>query len=108
MRKIGKDRTKKFIKALAEICVKNGGTWDKEGYNAVFETKAGVLKIHASIESIFNIFARFDHPTRAVEIGGRLVDHRLNPYSGKWNFHYRDEKEALSDFESELKQFMLR
>ncbi len=56
------------------------------------ETRAGSLLIHPYADEIdFWIACRFEDVSRAREVLGvkpYQVSGRLNPYSGKWNFHY--------------------
>lgn len=127
MRQIGKLRKAKFLKDFAAILAKYGAvshpehlSRDGQDANYSLETKAGTLTIHVDIDAIFTLFCRFANPTLAAEVAGfelwprknpmdRLIykktDHRLNPYSGKWNFHYRDEEWTLTQFDQELAAF---
>ena len=77
-------------------------TMDEYGYKWKIDTIYGSLLITVHDpeprQKIFNIFTRFENPKRAKE-GGLDV----NPYSGKWNFHYFDSEYALEVFNDNIK-----
>lgn len=70
-------------------------------------TKAGKLNItfkEPEKGELFTIFCRFEEPVKAKEI---LPDsERLNPYSGKWNFHYFNASDLLYRFEKEVRSIL--
>ena len=83
---------------------------------AIVKTKAGELRIHFDLRMFGTIFCRFQDPQAACKVlhgteksyPGR--GQRLNPYSGKWNFHFGDVKaeHAFSEFESEFNKVRIR
>ena len=115
-RNIGKARLKSFHKKVKQIVHEYGGVPEKTkssflSYNFNIETKAGLLgiSIHEDSDldhgtSVFSIFARFEVVKKANDLMGE--NHRLNPYSGKWNFHYGDEGHCLHIFETELRDLI--
>ena len=54
-------------------------------YPYMIPTRAGALLVHLDGD---NLFCRFVDPTAANKL--LTYRNRLNPYSGKWNFHFRD------------------
>lgn len=58
-----------------------------QGFNVV--TKAGKLWLRPDHdgENMLSIYCRFDDVDLAKSILGDGMHNRLNPYSGKWNFH---------------------
>lgn len=74
-------------------------------------TKAGLLSVFYDTTH-GTIFCRFDDPEFAAKVlypGAQVrinSGYRLNPYSGKWNFHFGacTADEAFDQFEREYKQ----
>lgn len=74
-----------------------------------FELLTEVGKLSVTVYDDW-LACRFDEPKRAKELsligpGARLNQSRLNPFSGKWNFHYHPEmrlEDVLLDFKYEL------
>jgi hypothetical protein len=70
----------------------------------IMETKAGLLWLHLDAKpesSLYTVFARFDNVDKANEVLGK--DHRLNPYSGKYNFYYSNLDNLLHFLQVDLK-----
>lgn len=68
------------------------------GYNYVLDTKVGQVKINVATDksAFHNIHCQFDDTNKAFDL---IKDRsRLNPYSGKYNFHYQDETTAIDTF----------
>jgi hypothetical protein len=79
------------------------------------QTELGLLRLSFR-EETGTIFCRFQNPGRASEVLNPNKDsgpvrnyNRLNPYSGKWNFHFgkTSAKEAWTEFWSELQPILL-
>ena len=105
MRKIGKARQAKFYKKVLAIltsfgAVKSNGV--DYGWNLATEAGNLRISIHDEQYSIFSIFCRFDNVAKAKEKLDNFSQSYLNPYSGKWNFHSKDENKILDDFKNEL------
>jgi hypothetical protein len=82
-------------------------------FNGVtLDTLAGPMVIHFSPQFSAAIFCRFLNPAAAQKVlhGNERVyigsGHRLNPYSGKWNFHFGNVSadEALGLFKAEFEK----
>lgn len=66
-------------------------------------TPAGLL--HVTIDDVpegsFTVFQRFENPEAAVNvfrvIGGLLAMQDLNHFSGKWNFHWNEQRPLQAD-----------
>lgn len=74
------------------------------------DTICGVLKIgleQPQQGEIFSIYCRFEDTLKAKEFLPYKMDDRLNPYSGKWNWHSRNGDEMLKAFENELCPLLL-
>lgn len=114
MRKIGKGRQVKFVKKVDKYLKEKGAELSTEwfshstnGYK--LNTKAGILHIGLEYPTnehyCFSVFGRFKDVEKAKKILGvrdRDLDGRLNPFSGKWNFHYADEEQLFALFKMEL------
>jgi len=74
------------------------------------ETKAGKLEIYLHKPNrpskLFTIFSCFDEPKKAVEVLSSTNQSNLNKYSGKWNYHFQDEKDCLEIFLDSLKEIL--
>jgi len=112
MRNIGKARIKSFHKKVKQLVHEYGGIPAKtkltlSGYDYEMDTKAGPLGItlheKSDLEgtSVFSIFCRFHDVKKANSLLTNSAG--LNQYSGKWNFHFKDEEHCLYAFETELK-----
>jgi hypothetical protein len=75
------------------------------------ETRAGKLRVFVDTGDLGgSIFCRFEDPKRAAEVlhpGQKLYPggwQRLNPCSGKWNFHFQriTAAEAFASFKKEF------
>ena len=78
-----KKQRHQFIAKVAALLLDLGA--EPRDYEFTLNTKAGLLKIHPtenSVEGLGTVFTRFDDPKAARELVG------CNPYSGKWNFHF--------------------
>jgi len=74
------------------------------------ETVCGVLKIgleQPERGEIFSIYGRFEDVEKAKEFLPHKFDDRLNPYSGKWNWHSRNDEAMLRHFDIELSPLLL-
>lgn len=61
-------------------------------YEFAIETKAGLLAIAFDVEDRFpTVYGRFLNADQAVSLLGQYGSDTPNPFSGKWNFHYRNE-----------------
>jgi hypothetical protein len=82
-----------------------GGTKDETAfYQYKIKTKAGELLVSTN-DDTGAVFCRFSDPTAAKNtLNGYGALQRLNPYSGKWNFHWSrmDAEEAFQQFKYEL------
>lgn len=71
----------------------------------LFATRGGSLLVTVHCEAgdlLETIYTRFEHPElarRALDVGPQDHSGRLNPYSGKYNFHGWS---ACDDFEAEV------
>lgn len=93
---------KKVHKLLLSLGAKETG---KQFYKYSLETKAGLLwiDIHEPEKSeIFSVYCRFEHPDKAKAVLSKWEQDRLNPYSGKWNYHQRDAAYLLGGLEINL------
>ena len=93
---------KKVDKLLRVLGAKETG---KYGYKYSLDTKAGLLLIttHEPMKSdIFSVYCRFENPGKAKEVLSKWENDRLNPYSGKWNYHQRDAGYLLGGLEINL------
>jgi len=98
---------KKVHNLLTSLGAKETG---KCGYKYSLDTKAGVLLIttHEPEKSdIFSVYCRFDEPDKAKVILSKWEQDRLNPYSGKWNYHQRDADYLLGGLEINLTDIKL-
>lgn len=94
----------RFKQSVADYLASKGATTSRF-YAFEIETKAGTLFVSPYEDWIA---CRFEN----VEEAKRLLGHstRLNPYSGKWNFHYGHEAIAtpfpLNDFATHLEKLL--
>lgn len=95
----------RFNKAVTGYLISKGAT-PGEFYALRIETTLGLL--HVSPHDDW-IATRFDDVDRAKSVLGSGRDGRLNPYSGKWNFHFADGTpvaEALHYFATNLEPLL--
>lgn len=74
------------------------------------DTICGELKIgleQPERGEIFSIYCRFEDTSKAKEFLPHKMEDRLNPYSGKWNFHSQNFTGLLRGFENELTPLLL-
>lgn len=98
---------KKVHKLLLSLGAKETG---RQMYKYSLETKAGILwiDIHEPQKSeIFSVYCRFEYPDKAKEVLSKWEADRLNPYSGKWNYHQRDAAYLLGALEMNLSDLKL-
>lgn len=97
-----------FNKKVEKIVLTLGGEKDPiNWYNWFINTKAGKLyvSVHkAEASDLFSIFCRFDDPKLANEMLPEHLKANLNEYSGKWNFHFRDESTCLNRFTDNVQE----
>jgi hypothetical protein len=103
-RKFALAKQKKLLGKARSLAIEKGAVPTKDGfYEYQLETSVGLLRLSFSEgDSLASVFARFEEPERAVAVIGR---HRMNPYSGKWNWHWgRDDSPelALLSFQDDL------
>lgn len=95
-----------FNKKVDKLLISLGAIETGKGtYKYSLQTKAGVLLIttHEPEKSdIFSVYCCFDEPDKAKEVLSKWENDRLNPYSGKWNYHQRDAAYLLSGLEINL------
>lgn len=111
-----KKQTEAFNKKVERIVKEHGGTANPHGYKWNIQTKAGILLVtvhEPDKHSLFSIFCCFENPQEAlkllIEVGLEektdfLNGGKLNRYSGKWNYHYEDERDALVNFEMNIEK----
>jgi len=70
-------------------------------------TRIGLLKVtlEKQHEHVFTIFCRFSHLDEPKY--SKFNSFRVNKFSGKWNFHYSNEKECLDTFKTELNAIVI-
>lgn len=108
-RKIGKKRMTAFFKGVTTLMTTCGAVLNETDYSLVWtlQTIAGELDItlHKSDltdgTSVFSIFGRFSNVEKAKKKLDALSLNRLNPHSGKWNFHSLDS-DILEQLEDEV------
>ncbi len=109
MRQRDRDR---FIKKAHALIESLGATMgDDDRWH--LETKAGELTLSVDENTIGGpgiVFTRFLEPKRAIKVvpgaHENPVHSTINPYSGKWNFHYTggwQVDDALEDLEHRLR-----
>lgn len=77
----------------------------KTMYKYTLATKAGDLLItmhEAEKGDIFSVYCCFEEPDKAKQVLSKWELDRLNPYSGKWNYHQRDAAYLLGGLEINL------
>lgn len=96
-----------FQQSVIEYLVSKGATHDSF-YRFQIETKAGRLYITPYENWIAACFADVE---RAKQLLGSSLHGRLNPSTGKWNFHFADEalegNVALDCFTSHVERLLL-
>lgn len=100
-----------FNKKVEKIVLGFGGELkheDESGYKRwIIKTKAGELSVsthHPEASKLFSIFCCFEDPRLANEMLTNSNKSNLNPHSGKWNYHFRDEKTCLDIFTGSVKE----
>ena len=95
-----------FNKRVHKLLIGLGANETGESnYKYSLNTKAGELLItthDAEKSDIFSVYCRFENPDRAKEVLSKWENDRLNPYSGKWNYHQRDASYLLGGLEINL------
>lgn len=100
-----KEATKYLLSINAEA-IESQSTFD--WYKV--DTICGWLKIgleQPERGEIFSIYGRFEDENKAKEFLPHKMEDRLNPYSGKWNWHSRDAESMLRHFDIELSPLLL-
>jgi len=83
---------RKLGKLVKEFALANGG--EESAYSLpglpVYDirTTAGMLHVGVDVRSWGTIFCRFEDIEAAKKAVGGGICNRLNPLSGKWNFHF--------------------
>lgn len=95
-----------FLKSMGAEVVREGEfmKWYK------LETVCGLLNIgldQPEKSQVFSIFCRFEDVNEAKKYLQHDYYGRLNPYSGKWNFHSSHFAGLLRGFENELSPLLL-
>lgn len=94
----------RFKQAVADYLASKGATTSRF-YDFEIETKAGTLFVSPHDNWIA---CRFENVEEAKRLLGN--NPRLNPFSGKWNFHYSDETihtpAPLTDFAMHLERLL--
>ena len=94
----------RFKQSVADYLASKGATTSRF-YAFEIETKAGTLFVSPYEDWIA---CRFENVEEAKRLLGNSA--RLNPYSGKWNFHYSDEaihtSAPLNDFTMHLERLL--
>jgi hypothetical protein len=94
---------------LALGAVRNEQTGEYEDKYWFIETKAGQLRMSLDVEgTIWSIFARFEDVEAAKKIIYTGPTSRLNPYSGKWNWHcdFEHGEISLAQFGHEVRTIL--
>lgn len=97
---------KKVHRLLIGLGATQPGKWS---YKYAIETMAGslYLSIHEAEKSaVFSVYCRFENPEKAKEIFGDGTYGRLNPYSGKWNYHEYEAENLLQSLETNLTRIL--
>lgn len=97
---------KRIEKLLFSLGAISGG---KLGYKYTIETNAGLLYINlheAEKGDIYSVYCIFDNPSKAKEVLDMSIPHKLNAYSGKWNFHEFDAYDLFNEFKNNLTTIM--
>lgn len=110
MRKPTKKQQQAFYEDALEYIVLNGAKNTYKGAMCTqykIDTIAGELNI--SLEepgqsSIYSIFCRFENVELAKEL---ITDGKLNPYSGKYNFHEYYPAILLNDFKNKIDNLLI-
>jgi hypothetical protein len=101
-RKFALAKQRKLLGKARDIAIERGAVPD-DFYELRLQTSVGLLRLSFSEgHSLASVFGRFDEPERAVALIGR---HRLNAFSGKWNWHWSkddDPELALLSFKADL------
>jgi hypothetical protein len=105
----------KLGRLLADFLKADGAALQDIERRVEVETLAGKLTIHYDQKNYGAILCRFEDPdtAKAVLHGSERIypggPQRLNPHSGKWNFHFGAciAEEAFEQFEREFKKVRL-
>src|SRR5262245_29140824 len=107
-----KREREKLVRLVREFVLVNGGRYTPEeeivlSYRVELPTLAGLLRIAVDGG---NIFCRFDDEKTAAHVLAAVGINtaRLNPHSGKWNWHFGREtaQEAFGAFVRELEPLL--
>ena len=108
-----KDR-KAFVERVTELVIEAGARSDIDTIIYTYNipvTRFGPLyvSIHESLDgsAVGSIMCRFEFPELAV---GNVGGERLNPYSGKWNWHFSQwttVDDAVAQFRHALERILI-
>lgn len=96
-----------FCEAMTEMLHRLGARPNSSGWYALLlDTIAGELEINVYDGWLATRFADVDRANALLNPRGHLGDGRLNPFSGKYNFHFGPEdgvEDAVALVEAELR-----
>jgi hypothetical protein len=103
-RKFALHKQRKLLRKARDYAIEKGAVPTPDGfYEYQLETSVGLLRLSFSEgDFLASVFSRFEEPERATALIGR---HRMNPFSGKWNWHWSrddDPELALLSFKADL------
>ena len=119
-RNIAKANMKSFHKKVKQLLLEWGAIkQDDIQYRYILNAKAGELNISIHEDhdlegtSLYSIFCRFEDVKKArnfLQVGKNdfFKDHRLNPHSGKYNFHFSDQLGILTVFEQCIEYLLIK
>ena len=99
---------KKVHKLLLSLGAKETG---QQMYKYSLETKGGLLHItthEPSKSDIYSVYCKFEDHGKAKAVLSKWEQDRLNPYSGKWNYHQRDAAYLLGGLEINLLDLIIK
>jgi len=120
MKKITKANAKKFNKAIISMMEKFGAVEVPPITSSMekawrMRTIGGPLNVSLRTESeqelSYALFCKYEDPAKAKGWADGYTKGRLNPHSGKWNFHYSasdDLTEVLKQIKNELHMMHLK
>lgn len=103
-----KKQHEQFNKSVEKYLISIGGNKvDTQcfGFRYKLNTLAGELFVschEAENSEVFSVYCRFEQPERAKEVLSKWEQDRLNPYSGKWNYHQRNASYLLNGLKANL------